>query len=221
MCLPRPPATSPVARGGWAAKSINPEVVRPKISNLASCVHGWNARATAREVPLRQMHELQEKEGQMRHAEGQGEEERARAARLRNQPGCLPRAVGAGGRGVCRAHRKHEISTSPRSTRGTRGAPGARQSRAARRACIQKQRAAQIRHLKQQLNEYMQVHLFALLLICSCSRSLSVCICSQLLWRASGRKPGGSSCARRRFLCSIAGKEQGQQEQEGQQEQQQ
>ena len=112
----------------------------------------------------------------MRHAEGQGEEERARAARLRNQPGCLPRAVGAGGRGVCRAHRKHEISTSPGSTRGTRGAPGARQSPAARRACIQKQRAAQIRHLKQQLNEYMQVHLFALLLICSCSRSLSVCI---------------------------------------------
>ena len=103
----------------------------------------------------------------------------------------------------------------------TRGAPGARQSPAARRACIQKQRAAQIRHLKQQLNEYMQVHLFALLLICSCSRSLSVCICSQLLWRASVRKPGGSSCARRRFLCSIAGKEQGQQEQEGQQEQQQ
>ena len=163
----------------------------------------------------------QEKEGQMRHAEGQGDEERARAARLRNQPGCLPRAVGAGGRGVCRAHRKHEISTSPRSTRGTRGAPGARQSRAARRACIQKQRAAQIRHLKQQLNEYMQVHLFALLLISSCSRSLSVCICSQLLWRASVRKPGGSSCARRRFLCSIAGMEQGQQEQEGQQEQQQ
>ena len=77
-----------------------------------------------------------------------------------------------------RRPRKHEISTSPRSTRGTRGAPGARQSRAARRACIQKQRAAQIRHLKQQLNEYMQVHLFALLLICSCSRSLPVCICS-------------------------------------------
>ena len=114
-----------------------------------------------------------------------------------------------------RRPRKHEISTSPRSTRGTRGAPGARQSPAARRACIQKQRAAQIRHLKQQLNEYMQVHLFALLLISSCSRSLSVCICSQLLWRASVRKPGGSSCARRRFLCSIAGKEQGQQEQEG------
>ena len=48
-----------------------------------------------------------------------------------------------------RRPRKHEISTSPRSTRGTRGAPGARQSPAARRACIQKQRAAQIRHLKQ------------------------------------------------------------------------
>ena len=117
----------------------------------------------------------QEKEGQMRHAEGQGDEERARAARLRNQPGCLPRAVGAGGRGVCRAHRKHEISTSPGSTRGTRGAPGARQSPAARRACIQKQRAAQIRHLKQQLNEYMQVHLFALLLI---SLALARCLCA-------------------------------------------
>ena len=111
-------------------------------------------------------------------------------------------------------HKPEEHARNTRSTRST-----AKPS--CEKGLIQKQRAAQIRHLKQQLNEYMQVHLFALLLICSCSRSLSVCICSQLLWRASVRKPGGSSCVRRRFLCSIAGKEQGQQEQEGQQEQQQ
>ena len=164
MCLPRPPATSPVARGGWAAKSINPEVVRPKISNLASCVHGWNARATAREVPLRQMHELQEKEGQMRHAEGQGEEERARAARLRNQPGCLPRAAGAGGRAARRSqgaqHREAKGSKAQR-----RAGLGSKSSSANQAAQAATKGAG-----------YESRRCFALLLFCSFAFALAHCL---------------------------------------------
>ena len=164
MCLPRPPATSPVARGGWAAKSINPEVVRPKISNLASCVHGWNARATAREVPLRQMHELQEKEGQMRHAEGQGEEERARAARLRNQPGCLPRAAGARGRAAGRSQVRKEPSTGERKEAKPSGEKG-----------LDPKAAAQIRQLKQQLKE-LDTKVAGALLFCSFALALAHCL---------------------------------------------
>ena len=112
---------------------------------------------------LRHMLELQTKEGQVPDAEGQGQEERARAARVRNQPGCLSRAAGAGGRAARRSqgaqHReakgsKAGLREGPRSKGGRPNQP----PRAATAGAGYQSRRCS----------------FALLLICSCSRSLPV-----------------------------------------------